>query len=136
MDSLPLIDRSQVSQMNWDEWKWHCQIKLGWSGQGGFTGIYDASQISRQIVHVELRGFALFALSTLQRDRSKCALKLNRATALTEWRQLLSALIKAAPAIRCEFSFVWQQQPAPYANFLECLFNRILRLKFNQKTKK
>ena len=32
--------------------------------------------------------------------------KLNRAAALIELRQLLRAKIQAAPAIRCEFSFV------------------------------
>ena len=32
--------------------------------------------------------------------------KLNRSVALTEWRQLLSAKVQAAPAIRCEFLFV------------------------------
>ena len=37
------------------------------SPQAGFVGIYDASQSSRQIVPVELRGAVLFALSTLQR---------------------------------------------------------------------
>ena len=37
------------------------------SPQAGFVGIYDASQSSRQIVPVELRGAALFALSALQR---------------------------------------------------------------------
>ena len=37
------------------------------SPQAGFVGIYDASQSSRQIVPVELRGSALFASSTLQR---------------------------------------------------------------------
>ena len=37
-------------------------------------------------------------------------LKLNRAAALAEWRQLLSAYIQAAPEIRCEFSFVRKLQ--------------------------
>ena len=32
--------------------------------------------------------------------------KLNRTADLTEWRQLFSAQVQAAPAIRCEFSFV------------------------------
>ena len=43
------------------------------------------------------------------RDRhlySRMNFKLNRAAALSEWRQLLSAQIQATPAIRCECSFV------------------------------
>jgi len=32
--------------------------------------------------------------------------KLNRTAALTEWRQLLSAYIQAAPEIRCELLVV------------------------------
>ena len=43
--------------------------------------------------------------------------KLNRAAALDELRQLLSAYIQAEQTIRCEFSFGWQH--------LCCFFNSV-----------